>query len=170
MKLIHYILIAFSLQLFTSCEKELSLESGNVNVNEVKAKEFQVFILAKKFRLKTFYSDIPIDYIRYDTQVKSETNLWPYVINYLKDDINIFQNNAEVTIEQNTNKMPGLSDSVLLRAYSIGIDNEGVYMNFLDYQYQPLKYRLFKKDVDYFILSIKGDQNNTLYSRFEVLP
>ncbi|MBA4167034.1 MAG: hypothetical protein H0X41_05750 [Chitinophagaceae bacterium] len=169
MKLIHYSVFAAALLAFSSCGKELSLELGDVNA--VKEKQLEDLIVMKKFQLKAFYSDIPIDYVENDDTVKKETNLWPYVSNYLKDDYNFFQvNGSEVTISQNALKMPGLADSLLHKKYFVSKDDNGVYMEFLDYQYQPLKYDVSKVGTNYFLLSIRWKHGSTLYSRFEIIP
>lgn len=169
MKLINYSVIAAALLAFSSCGKELSLELGDVNA--VKEKQFRDIIVMKKFQLKAFYSDMPIDYDEKDDTVKQETNLWPYVSNYLKDDYNYFQvNGSDVTIIQNALKMPGLTDSILSKKYFVTKDDNGVHIDFLDYQYHPLKYDISKVGTDYFILSIKWKQGSTLFSRFEIIP
>lgn len=169
MKLINYSVVVVTLFFFTSCQKELSLELGNVNAS--KAKLFQDFIVTNKFQLKAFYSDIPIDYITTDDTIKQETNLWSYVSNYLKDDYNIFMpGSTDITIDQNAIKMPGLEDSVLHKKYQITYDDNGVHLLFLDYQYNPLTYNLNKIGPDYFILSVKWNHGATLFSRFERIP
>lgn len=176
MKRIHYPLILLAIVLITSCEKELSLEGYQpppvvippVIISE--EDQFRELIDSQKFQLRGFYSDVPVDYIENDSLVKEETDLWKYVSHYLKDDINTFYTSGNVvTIEQNAQKMPGLSDPILNRNYLIGTDADGVYMRFLDYQYNPLEYRLHKMTDEYFILSIKWRQGATLFSRFEKL-
>jgi hypothetical protein len=169
MKPLHLSVILLYLFLFTACEKELSLELHQSDVK--KAEEFQKIVSDKKFQIKAYYSDIPVDYIETDDVVLQETELWGYVSEYLKDDINTFvSNNTDVTIEQNDVKMPGLDDAVLNRKYFIGVDEKGVYMKFLDYQYNPLTYRVYEMTDTYFILAIKWKQGATLYSRFDFIP
>jgi hypothetical protein len=169
MKLINYSVIALILFSLTSCEKELSLELATIT--PVKEVELQDFILDKKFRLVDFYSGIPIDYVQNDDTVKQETNLWPYASEYLKDDDNIFDpNGTDVTINQNISTIPGNDAPVLHRKYSIIKDNNGVHLTFLDYQYNPLMYDLYKIGADYFILSVEWKPGVTLYSKFEVIP
>src|SRR5688572_11809148 len=120
------ILLIVSLLMF-GCKKELSVE------NQQPEKKL------RKFQLKSFYSDIPIDFIETDDEIKSETDLWAYVKDYLKDDVNIFgDNNTDVQIYQNDKKMPGLDDSILYRTYFIGTDADGKYMRFLGPDYTQL--------------------------------
>ena len=66
--------------IFASCEKELSLENGKPTDPVIPEKE-----VSRKYQLKEFYSDTPIDFDETDDVIKSETNLWPYVYEYIKD-------------------------------------------------------------------------------------
>jgi len=169
MKLINYSMMAIMLCLLASCSKELSLELGDVDAAKTKA--FHDLVATKKFQLKGFYSDVLVDYIENDDTVKQETNLWPYVSNYLKDDYNIFlPNGTDVTVMQNQIKMPGINEEVLHKKYHVSKDKYGVHIDFLDYKYSQLKYDLYKTGTGYFILSIKWKQGAILYSRFEVVP
>ncbi len=171
MKPLNYSAIAIILLSLVSCSKEYSLESGKpIDINAIKVDQFNSLIVEKKVQLKAFYSDTPIDYNETDNVVKEETDLWPYVSSWLKDDFTSFgSNGSSVTVEQNTVKMPGLNDDILHRSYTITKEDDGVYITFLDYQYQPLKYELYKVGVDYFILSIKWNNGATLFSRFELV-
>ncbi len=167
MKRIYY--CAIYLFAVSGCQKELSLEQ--TDLNSIKAEAFQRTIVEKKFQLKSFYSDTPVDYVETDTVVKQETNLWWYVSGYLKDDGNVFSSNKKnLSITQNALKIPGITDAVLNRNYTIGSDKDGVFMIFLDNEYKPLTYRVFASGPDYFILSVKWKYGATLYSKFEVIP
>lgn len=169
MKRMHYAAAFLIATAAVGCSKEFSLESGDVNA--AKAQTLQQLIVRNKFQLRAFYSDVPIDYIDTDDTVKHETNLWPYVSNYLKDDFDTFNpNGSDVTISQNGMTMPGLPDPILARHYSITHDDNGVYMQFLNYQYNPLGYTLVQTGADYFILSVRWKNQATLYSRFEMVP
>lgn len=171
MKLISYSAIAATLLVFSGCKKELSLELPNSPVIIGKDEQFKNAILERRVQLKAFYSDIPIDYIENDDTVKQETNLWPYVSEHLKDDYTTFKTNGtDLMIEQNAVKVPGNDSAVLHRNYYVAKDDLGIYMNFLDYQYRPLRYEINQVGDGYFILSIKWKQGATLFSRFEVIP
>jgi len=179
MKRIHYPVIALILTIFASCEKDLSLELAETPTPPVvipvppvsKAETFQEFILTKKFQLRDFYSDVPIDYVQTDDTVRHETNLWPYASSYLKDDYDVFTlSTTELSIEQNELKMPGVPDSVLIRQYKVFEDDGGVHMTFLDYHYQPLTYDVYEFGADYFILSVRFNSSARLFSRFELVP
>lgn len=150
------LLFIFFLFILAGCQKELSFES------ERPSKTF------RKFQLSAVYSDIPIDMMENDDEIKLETDLWPYVENYLKDDVNIFTDDTTaLEVHQNDIKMPGLNDPVLYRKYFIGTDNGGKYMKFLDNEYKPVRYDLVELTDTYFILGIKWRHGATLYSRFE---
>ena len=126
------------------------------------------FFISGNYQLKSFYSDIPIDYIETDTIVKHETDLWSYVSDYLKDDVNDFiENTTDVQIHQNAIKMEGMNDAILHMKYVIGKDDKGAYMKFLDNEYKPLKYRLSKIAKNYFIIYLPWKNGSTIYSRFE---
>jgi len=143
----------------SGCKKELSLENQQTEKT------------LRKFQLKAFYSDIPIDFIENDDIIKSESDLWAYVNDYVKDDVNLFtDNNTDVQVYQNDKKLPGLDDAILYRTYFIGSDSEGSYMRYLAPDYTPLRYRLNEMTDDYFILSVKWKHGATVYSRFERIP
>ena len=144
---------------FAGCQKELSFEK--VPVEPTKE-------TSRKYQLRDFYSDIPIDFIEYDDTVKSETELWSYVNDYIKDDIDeFFTDSTLVRVYQNEIKKPGNDEPVFDMYYSIGTDSEGQYMNFIGPNYEPLKYRLQVINEDYFIIYVKWSQGATVYSRFE---
>lgn len=146
--------------IFASCSKELSLENGKPTEP---LKE-----ISRKYQLRAFYSDIPIDFIENDDEIRSETDLWRYVNEYIKDDVNEFMNDTtEVLIYQNDIKIPGNDDPVLHKYYYIGTDSEGMYMKFLGPEYEQLRYRLLEMNDDYFIIYLKWKHGSTIYSRFE---
>ena len=169
MKLFSFSLASlFALVSLMGCKKELSLEQSASYIKE--AQDFKAFLTDKNFRLTAFYTDTPIDYVENDAEVKSETNLWSYVSGYLKDDTNTFHDDLTVDIAQNAIVMPGLTTAVLSRTYSIGSDGVGVYMQFLDYEYNPLTYRLKEISADHFIIYFLWKNGISLYSRFDLLP
>ena len=146
---------------FTACQKELSFE--NTKPGPVDPKE-----ISRKYQLRDFYSDIPIDFNEYDDVVKSETNLWSYVNEYIKDDIDeFFADSTLIRVYQNDIKMPGNDSATMDRYYFIGTDSEGQYMKFIGPEYEPLKYRLQEINEDYFIIYLKWKHGSTIYSRFE---
>ncbi len=162
--LMKYSLIVLLLSMiFASCEKELSLENGKPVDPVIPEKE-----ISRKYQLKEFYSDAPIDFDETDDEIKSETNLWPYVYDYIKDDVNeFFSDTTLVLIHQNSIKMPGIDDNVLKKYYAIGTDSEGMFMKFLGPEYQQLLYRLQVINEDYFIIYLQWKHGTTIYSRFE---
>ena len=157
------LIVLLSLLIFASCEKELSLENGKPTDPVIPEIE-----VSRKYQLKEFYSDTPIDFDETDDVIKSETNLWPYVYEYIKDDVNeFFSDTTLVLIHQNNIKMPGLDDNILKKYYAIGTDSEGMFMKFLGPEYQQLLYRLQVINEDYFIIYLQWKHGATIYSRFE---
>ena len=110
--------------------------------NELQAASLDSFLQSNTFQLARYYSDTAIDYIETDTVVKSETDLWPYVSSWLKDDLYTFGTDGNVTINQNDNKMPSDSSATITRPYAVVADDEGVKFTFLTNDYMALDYRL----------------------------
>src|SRR4029078_10907579 len=95
------LLLAVIVLALAGCQKEISFE--NVNSPNEPAKE-----ISRKYQLQGFYSDIPIDFDEHDDVVKSETDLWSYVNEYIKDDVDEFFNDSTlVRVYQNDTKIPG---------------------------------------------------------------
>jgi len=160
---LQFVLIALSFSAMYSCTKNGDTKA----LNETKAKEFKAILDLKHFRLVDFYSDKPIDYVTTDTEVKSETDLRIYIKPYLLDDDNYFDNEGGVVITQNQQKKPGLSDPVLNRNYSVSSDENSVYLDFLDYDYNPIKYKLGEYSTGGFTIYLDWQGGAKVYSRFE---
>jgi hypothetical protein len=169
MKIITYLtaaLIATSL-LSSSCKKgdEASPE------DKKRAEEFKAFIVSKKFQIQEYYADKPIDYVEDDTEVKSETELFNYVSVWIKDDWNVFDlGTNKVTITQNTHKFEFISTDVFTKDIAVGADKKGVYFDFLNYQYGPLKYRVVEFTGDTFLVYVDWHSGAKVYTRFHVIP
>jgi hypothetical protein len=148
----------------TACEKELSLEGGYPKVDPLPQIPIDT---APVFQLTAFYSDIPIDFNESDSVVKSETDLWAYVLDYIKDDYHVFRNDSTVEVLQNNIKWSGDTSSMLVRQYQLGQDNLGDYMIYLSPEYEQTKYRLSEWSEDYFVISVKWKYGASLYSRFD---
>src|SRR5689334_22968666 len=105
MKIVTYLAIATLITgALISCKKE----DGASAEDKAKADQFKSFVESKRFQIKEYYSDQPIDYVEDDDTVKSETDLWPYVSNWIKDDYNVIDIDAgTVTITQNAHKIAG---------------------------------------------------------------
>jgi hypothetical protein len=123
-----------------------------------------------KFQLKAFYSDVPIDFDDKDGSTVKETDLWAYVQDYIKDDIDVLLEDGTVEVHQNQKKMPGVPDDVLIRQYSFGSDEGGDYMKFLSPTYEEVKYRLYEKTDDHFVIGLKWKSGAHVFSRFERVP
>ena len=101
------LLLLFVAVVFTACQKELSFENGLNSVEPSKE-------ISRKYQLRDFYSDIPVDFNEQDDTVKSETALWSYVKDYIKDDVDEFFNDSTlVRVFQNDIKMPGRQSTQL---------------------------------------------------------
>ena len=137
--------------------------------DEKKASEFRAFTSAKKFKITHFYSDKPVDYEENDNEVKQETDLWVYVKDYIRDDINIVDNN-QVQIQQNAIKLPGSDAVTLTRPFNVGADRSGAYLEFVDYFYEPLRYKLFEFKDNYFIIYVDFKGGAKLFSKYELVP
>jgi hypothetical protein len=131
--------------ILASCQKELSLENPghpeplptDPTVPAEPVKE------TRKYQLRAFYSDIPIDFIEGDDEIRSETDLWRYVKDYLTDDVYEFTvDSTEVMVHQHAKKIAGNNEASFSKTYYIGTDSEGSYMKFLGPEYEQLRYRL----------------------------
>jgi len=160
-----FVLIALFFSALTSCSKS----GDNKALNEKKATEFKTTLDLKHFRLVDFYSDKPIDYVTTDTEVKSETDLKIYIKPYLLDDDNYFDNEGGVVITQNQQKKPGLADPLLNRNYSVSSDENGVYLDFLDYDYNPIKYKIGEFSTAGFTIYLDWPGGARVFSRFDKL-
>ncbi|MBL7734583.1 MAG: hypothetical protein JNL51_03935 [Chitinophagaceae bacterium] len=148
------------------CKKDDGVSSENA----AKATEFKAFVDNKPFQIREYYSDKPIDYIDTDAEVKQETNLWKYVSPWIKDDFNVFNvSTGQVAIAQNEIKIEGNNEAVILKSCSVSAEKTGVYFNFLNYLYQPLKYRLEEFGSDYFIISADWTGGARVFTKFVVL-
>lgn len=158
-----FVLMALSFSALNSCSKNGDTKA----LNEKKASEFKTILDLKHFRLVDFYSDKPIDYVTTDTEVKSETDLRLYIKPYLLDDDNYFSNEGGVVITQNQQKKPGLTDPVLNRNYNVTADENSAYLDFLNYDYDPLKYKLGEYSAGSFTIYLDWPGGAKVYSRFE---
>ena len=150
--------------LSSGCTKSVSNEASNAA--QKRADEFNASIKAHRYKPVAFYSDKPIDYITNDNEVKSETDLWIYVKDYIKDDINLFNENGKVTIFQNASKQPGNEASTITAAYGAMVVGDEVKFNFVDYNYVATQYRLEQFDNAYFTVYVDGPSGSKLYSKF----
>jgi hypothetical protein len=166
MKIVTYLAVALiATGVLSSCKKgeEASPE------DKQKAEDFKSYIVAKQFTLVDYWSDKEIDYVEDDAEVKQETNLWPYVSIWIKDDANVFDvSTGKVTITQNANKYSGVTEDVFTRNFSIGADKDGPYFNFVNYQYNPLKYHLVDFNAEGFTVYVDWHSGAKVFSKFKV--
>ena len=166
MKIATYLTVAvLSIAALSSCKKGDDVKPED----KQKAEDFKVYIASKQFTLVNYWSDKAIDYVEDDAEVKQETDLWPYVSIWIKDDVNVFDvSTGKVTITQNANKFASISDDVFTRDFSIGADKDGPYFNFVNYQYNPLKYHLVDFNAEGFTVYVDWHSGAKVYSKFAV--
>lgn len=130
----------FALLLLAACKKEQSNEA--TSADKAKAIEIQTWLSGKSFRLASYYADAPVIYPPGTTP---ETELWKYVSLWLHDDSCVFQN-GNVLIYQNTLFYPEDNSPILSRPFDVAADKKGIYVDFLSFQYQPLRYDFVQKN------------------------
>jgi hypothetical protein len=167
MKIVTYLTVALiATSVFSSCKKGGDEASA---ADKQKAEDFKTYIVGKQFTLVDYWSDKEIDYVEDDTAVKHETNLWPYVSIWIKDDVNVFDvSSGKVTITQNANKYSSITEDVFTRDFSIGADKNGPYFNFVNYQYNPLKYHLVDFNAEGFTVYVDWSSGAKVFSKFNV--
>lgn len=168
MKIVTYLAVALIASgLLSSCKKDDEASPED----KQKAEEFKASIVSKKYQVKEYFADKPIDYVEDDTEIKSETDLFHYVSAWIKDDWNVFDvNTGKVTVTQNSRKIEGNSAEVFTKDFAIGADKNGPYFNFLNYQYNPLKYRLVEFNDDSFLVYVDWHSGAKVFTRFRVIP
>lgn len=154
-----------SLVFATACSKTGAGGEDNAAAKQ-RAADFQANVQSHKYKVAAFYSDKPIDYITSDTEVKSETDLWAYVKEHIKDDENYFGANGTLTIDQKLVKMPGNETQTINGSYNIVARGADVIVTFVDYSYKPLEYKLQEFDNAYFTVYIDGPAGSKLYSKY----
>ncbi len=147
----------------TACSKSISADDSAA---KQRSADFQAAVQSHKYKLVAFYSDKAIDYITTDNEVKSETDLWPYVKLHVLDDENYFGANGALTIYQKASKFPGNDADQINGTYSISAKGPDVIFKFIDYLYIPLEYKLQEFDNAYFTVYINGPSGSKLYSKY----
>lgn len=165
MRNLHTMLVIGSLIFATACSKS-GAGGEDDSAAKQRASDFQTNVQAHKYKVAAFYSDKPIDYITSDTEVKSETDLWAYVKEHIKDDENYFGANGSVTIDQKAIKIPGNEAQTINVNYTIAARSADVIVTFVDYAYKPLEYKLHEFDNAYFTVYIDGPNGSKLYSKY----
>lgn len=147
----------------TACNKSLSEEDSAA---KSRAADFQAAIQSNRYMLVSFYADKPIDYITNDADVKSETDLWPYVKTHVKDDEYFFGGSGALTVNQKTDRIAGNDAATINGSYTIGAKGTDVAVMFVDYLYSPLEYRLHEFDNTFFTVYVDGPSGSKLYSKY----
>ena len=159
-----YLMLIAAVGVLSGCAKSVS--NGDNKETQKRADDFSVSIKNHKFKPVSFYSDKPIDYITNDAEVRAETDLWIYVKDYIKDDINLFNADGNVTIFQNASKFPGNEAPTITTAYAITAEGNDVMLKFVDYNYVVTKYKLEQFDNAYFTIYVDGPAGAKLFSKF----
>jgi hypothetical protein len=164
--------LLFVLMTFVACKKEKSApaEEADPIPEEIKAQaaEFTALIQKHEYHLTKYYSLEGIDYDTTDTEVKSETELWPYVSEWLPDDAYTFQSTGDVKVTQNAVKIPENNNSIVMARWSVAATKDGVRFNFVGHQYQYLVYRLVSFDDTKLLVWAKWN-GHKVYSEFSVI-
>lgn len=146
----------------SSCSKS----SEGSRIQEQNANEFKSVLLQHRFRLSQFYSDRPIDYIGDDSEVRQETDLNKYIRPYLVDDENLFDSSGIAFITQGTIKFPGDGSPVISRSFKVHFDSDNAYLDFLDYDYVPVTYKLASSNASSFTIYLDWHTGAKVYSVF----
>lgn len=161
-KCTHQLAIVLAIGLFLSCSKD----TGNA-AQQKRADEFKAETKTMRFQLVDFYSDKPIDYDESDTVVKAETDLRPYIKTYLPDDINWLDSTGRLVIDQGQVRIPQNDSATLYRNWQLKWDNSNLYLDFVDYYYQPLRYTVSDFSTDGFTIFLSWHTGGAkIYSHF----
>ena len=163
MRKLHLLLFIGITWVGSACHKSLSDEDAGA---KQRATDFQASIQSNRFMLVSFYSDKPIDYITNDADIKSETDLWPYVKTHIKDDQYFFGANGALTIDQKADKIASNNAATIDGSYGVAPKGTDVSVMFVDYLYAPLEYKLFEFDNTFFTVYIDGPSGSKLYSKY----
>lgn len=153
------------LLLLPACTKLLDNTTGNEQKR--KADAFRDYLIRANtgFHPTEFYSDKPVDYDESDSVIRQETQLWRYVRPYIIDDTDVFKPANVVAIKQGDIKWLGSADAELQRQYVVSSDAGGIYLDFIDFNYAPLKYTLVLYDSTSLLMYVnRGDAK--LFSKF----
>lgn len=146
-----------------SCSKP----GGGGGVDQQKrSEEFKASISNQGYKPVAFYSDKPIDYITTDAEVRSETDLWKYVKDYIKDDRYVFGADGVSVIYQNTLKVNWSNADTLHFNYGITPQDKYVYINFVNYDYYPSVYKLESFNDSEMIFYVDGPNGSKLFSKY----
>jgi len=162
-----YLMLIPAACVFASCSKAVTTPDGATDEATKKANAFASALKAHKYKLVSFTSDKPIDYISNDNEVKSETDLWAYVKDYVKDDVNQFNDNNTVSIWQGATKKAGQDGDIINVKFGAQAKGDAVMLNFVDYDYDPMQYKLDTYDDTGFSVFVDGPSGSKLYSKFQ---
>lgn len=158
----HLITVCLLTFLF-SCKKD---GAPIPEANKQLAQQFDATLQQRQYRLVGYYSETPLDYEPTDT-VPAKTNHWEYVSFHLKDDDVLFRS-GQVEINQRSALMPGNAEQVVTRTYKVRPDQQGVEFEYLNFTYEPLKYRLVEISDSTFIVKTQW-QGKDVISKFKAI-
>lgn len=82
------------------------------------------------------------------------------------DDENLFGANKSLTIYQRNSKIAGNESETVSANYEIFAKGQDVAVNFIDYSYKSLEYRLHEFDNAYFTVYVDGPNGSKLFTKF----
>lgn len=133
------------LMVSVSCNKDNSTTGGGgVSEIEQKANAFKTYLTGKSFIPVDFYSNIPIDYDETDNNTATTTDLKPYILPYLSDDVIVLNSGGTITLNQGSKLIPppNVAPSNPVWGVEFSKAKNEVYLNYLDYYYVATKYVL----------------------------
>jgi hypothetical protein len=175
--IILFILIGFS------CKKESSNSGGGTVMTrlEQRADSVKNYVVGKSFIPVDFYASKAIDYNQDDSIIQSITDLKPYIMRYLSDDIIVLREDHHIDVNQGAMRyyppsgdidtLPPTFDSLLWEVTTKKATNE-VFLDYLNYTYEPRRYSVeYFNDTAMLAYVIWRNQLNSadtarLYTRF----
>ena len=163
------LLIVLAIVLFACNKKDDTPVDPVSPEDKAKATALSEFLKSDEFYLTKYYSEVPIDYIDTDQVVMAETDLWKYVSLWLKDDRYTFDASGNVSVEQNTDRIPTDTTPVLTRHYEVVADPNGVKFDFIGHEYQDLVYRLISFTDSNLVVSASWNGKKVI-SEYKTVP
>jgi len=175
-KLLSSALVLCLIFAIVSCSKDSSNDSGGgiePTPLEKSADSLKKFVLGKHFVPVDFYASRPIDYDQTDQDMTKKTDLKPYILPYLADDVIEFRDNGVLHVDQGTilySGKPTTFDTVWSVETSKALN--AVYLNYLDYYYHGRRYTLSTRNDSTMIAYVAwvnpndGADTATLYTKF----
>jgi hypothetical protein len=173
MKAVSYLIVGLlCIVTVSSCTKK-GTDGDDTQIDPVivaKSQAFRLYVSDKKFQVSDFYADKPIDYAEDDSTVHEKaTELYQYTSKWIRDDLYSFDTTAaKVTIAQDSIKIAGNSDALIIKDFSIVPEKDGVKFKFYDHKYEPLTYTLVDMTDTYFLVYVDWVEGSKVYTKFAI--